>query len=140
MRRIWMGLFIAVLCLPLAFTIYLFAAAKLPALDRVTLALPMGVRAPVAEIAMSKTGHGKDSAKKMDRVLQLDPNNSAAWERRCTSARGERRNPKLHEGNRRRSDREGLLRIGHCPAGSQGLLRRRGIFQCGYKENQSRRC
>jgi tetratricopeptide (TPR) repeat protein len=83
-----MGLLIAVLCLPLAFTIYLFAAAKLPALDRVTLALPMGVRAPVAEIAMRKTGHGKDSAKKIDRVLQLDPNNSAAWERRCTSARG----------------------------------------------------
>jgi len=88
MRRIWMGLFIALLCLPLAFTIYLFAAAKLPALDRITLALPMGIRAPIAEIVMRKAGFGKDSAKQLDRVVLLDPENTTAWNRRCSAAKG----------------------------------------------------
>jgi tetratricopeptide (TPR) repeat protein len=88
MRRIWMGLLIAVLCLPLAFTIYLFAAAKLPALDRVTLALPMGVRAPIAEIVLKRSGYGKDAAKQLDRVILLDPGNTSAWNWRCSAATG----------------------------------------------------
>jgi tetratricopeptide (TPR) repeat protein len=88
MRRIWMGLFIALLCLPLAFTIYLFAAAKLPSLDRITLALPMGIRQPVAQIVMRGAGYGKDSTKKIDRVLLLDPENTTAWNRRCSAATG----------------------------------------------------
>jgi hypothetical protein len=45
--------------------------------------LPTGVQTTVADLILQKTGYGKDSAKRIDRALRFDPENPAAWTRRC---------------------------------------------------------
>ncbi|MEO6807098.1 MAG: hypothetical protein ABI209_13245 [Edaphobacter sp.] len=83
MRRVLWGLLIFLLCLPLAFVLWVAAAAKYPAMDSFTMTLPAGVRATVAELTMRNAGYGKDSAKAIDRTIAIDPDNSDAWSRRC---------------------------------------------------------
>jgi tetratricopeptide (TPR) repeat protein len=83
MRPVLWGLLIFVLCLPLAFVLWLVAAAKYPAMDSFTMTLPADVRATVAELTMRNAGYGKDSAKAIDRTIVLDPDNTDAWSRRC---------------------------------------------------------
>jgi tetratricopeptide (TPR) repeat protein len=85
MQRLLWGVFIVILSLPLLFAGYLFVAARSPALDRITLRLPMDVRSPVAQIALRSVGYGKGSSERIDRILQLDPENAVAWTRRCSN-------------------------------------------------------
>jgi len=87
MRRVGWALLVVVLCTPLAFTVYLVTAARYPALDRVTLTLPMAIRQPVAGIVMQKAGYGDKSTAAIDRVVRIDPDNGDAWSRRCTATR-----------------------------------------------------
>ncbi len=83
MRRILWGLLVFVVCLPLAFVLFLIPAAKFPAIDAFTRKLPTGIRSDVAELAMNNAGYGKDSSRTTDRALELDPDNPEAWSRRC---------------------------------------------------------
>jgi tetratricopeptide (TPR) repeat protein len=83
MRLVLWGLLIFVLCLPLAFVLWVAAAAKYPAMDPFTMTLPAGVRATVAELTLRNAGYGKDSTKAIDRTITLDPDNTDAWSRRC---------------------------------------------------------
>jgi tetratricopeptide (TPR) repeat protein len=83
MSRTVMAVIGVVVSLPLLFVIYLFTAASVPALDRVTISAGLGK--PVAEIAMNRAGYGKASLPKLERVLRLDPQNGQAWSRRCAN-------------------------------------------------------
>jgi len=83
MRKSVMVLIGVAACTPIAALASLFAAAHFSAMDRLTLAMPMSIRVPVAQIAMDKVGYGKDSTTKIDRVIKLDPENPDAWSRRC---------------------------------------------------------
>jgi len=85
MRKSVMVLIGVAACAPIAALASLFAAAHFSAMDRLTLALPMSVRVPVAQIAMGKVGYGKDSTQKIDRVIKIDPENPDAWSRRCNA-------------------------------------------------------
>jgi len=71
-RYLLFGLLVAVLCMPLAFVAFLLTAANVPAMDRLTLAMPHTVRAAVAQLAVSRGG-GFSNKKTHDRVLRLDP-------------------------------------------------------------------
>lgn len=84
MRPVLWGLLFAVFCMPLVFVLFLISAAKYTALDALTLKLPIGIRAPVAELALHNVGFGKESSARLDRVIRLDPDSSDAWSRRCT--------------------------------------------------------
>ncbi len=66
----------------LAGFVLLCAEARFAHLDGFTVALPGSVRALVATIAVQESDISPDS---LDRALALDPDNSAAWSRRCTS-------------------------------------------------------
>ncbi len=83
-RYLLFGLLVAVLCTPLLFVAFLLAAAQLPALDRVTMAMPMSFRSAVASIAVrnarSEHGHGA----KLARALRLDPQASQIWPEVCS--------------------------------------------------------
>ncbi len=83
MRPVLRGLLVFVLCLPLAFVLYLVAAAKYPAMDGFTAKLPATVGAAVAQIALQRVPVDKKEAKALDRVIRLDPENTGAWSRRC---------------------------------------------------------
>jgi len=91
MRMVWFTLLVLVVCTPLALVSLLFAEAKLPAMDRLTLAEPMGVRSTIAEIAMGSVGYGKEAESKIGRVLKLDPENAGARSRECALASNTRR-------------------------------------------------
>ncbi len=86
MRMVWFTLLVLVVCTPLVLVLLLFAEAKLPAMDRLTLAEPMSVRSTIAEIAMGNAGYGKDAEPKIGRVLKLDPANGDARSRECDLA------------------------------------------------------
>jgi tetratricopeptide (TPR) repeat protein len=84
MRYVWFGLLVLVVSAPLVLVSILFAEAKLPALDALTLREPMGVRKTIAEVAMNEAGYGKEAKPKLERVLRLDPENPDVWARRCS--------------------------------------------------------
>jgi tetratricopeptide (TPR) repeat protein len=83
MRSVLWGLLIFVVCLPLAFVLFLIPAAKFPAMDAFTMKLPMGIRSAVAEMTLNNADYGKDSSKATDRAIQFDPDNAEAWAQRC---------------------------------------------------------
>lgn len=83
MRPVLWGLLVFVICLPLAFVLFLIAAAKYPAFDALTVKLPTGVRTTIADLTLRNAGYGKDSIKRVDRAIELDPENADAWSRRC---------------------------------------------------------
>ena len=83
MRPVLWGLLVFVLCLPLAFVLFLIAAARYPAMDSFTMKLPDGIRATVAELILRKAPYANVSAKLVDRAIELDPENADAWARRC---------------------------------------------------------
>jgi tetratricopeptide (TPR) repeat protein len=83
MRPVLWGLLIVVVCMPLAFVLFLVTAAKYPVLDPFTMKLPSDVRAAVADLTLRKAGVGKDSAKLVNRAIELDPESADAWGRRC---------------------------------------------------------
>jgi tetratricopeptide (TPR) repeat protein len=83
MRPVLWGLFVFIVCLPMAFVLLIIAAAKYPAMDAFTMKLPTDVRTAVADLTLRNAGYGKDSAKGVDRAITLDPDNADAWGRRC---------------------------------------------------------
>jgi len=83
MRPVLWGLLVFVVCLPLAFVLFLVAAAKYPALDALTVKLPTGIRTTVADLTLRNAGYSKNSIKLVDRVIELDPESADAWSRRC---------------------------------------------------------
>jgi hypothetical protein len=83
MRPVLWGFLVFVVCLPLAFVLFLVAAARYPVTDSFTMTLPTGIRAAVAELTLRNAGYGKDSAKLVDRAIKLDPESADAWGRRC---------------------------------------------------------
>ncbi len=85
-RYVLFGLLVAVLCSPLILVGLLLTASAVPAMDRVTLAMPRGVRTIVAKVAMQKVGYGKDAEPKSRRAIRLDPENAEAWSRLCSLA------------------------------------------------------
>jgi tetratricopeptide (TPR) repeat protein len=70
-------------CGPLVFVLLIVAGARYPAMDAFTMKLPAGFRTAVADLTLRNTGFGKDSAKGIDRAINLDPENVDAWARRC---------------------------------------------------------
>jgi tetratricopeptide (TPR) repeat protein len=85
MRPVLWGLLVFVVCLPLAFVLFLIASARYPALDALTVKLPEGIRTTVADLTLRNAGYGKDSVKLVDRAIELDPESADAWSRRCHS-------------------------------------------------------
>ena len=83
MRPVLWGLLVFAVCLPLVFVLFLVAAAKYSALDALTVKLPAGIRTTVADLTLRNAGYGKDSVKLVDRAINLDPDSSDAWGRRC---------------------------------------------------------
>jgi hypothetical protein len=88
-RYLLFGLLVAVICTPLVLVLFLITAGTVPALDRLTLTLPEGVRTSIAEVALNRAGYGKVAEPKLRRVLRLDPQNPAAWSRLCSIATGD---------------------------------------------------
>src|SRR5580704_17272026 len=72
MRLVW-ALLVCILCLPLAFVLYLVAAARYPSMDGFTARLPPVVGSAVSQIALRRAGYGKDDGNAIHRALQLDP-------------------------------------------------------------------
>jgi tetratricopeptide (TPR) repeat protein len=83
MRPVLWGLFVFIICLPMAFVLLIVAAAKFPAMDAFTMKLPADIRTAVADLTLQNAGYGKDSAKGIDRAIKLDPDSADAWGRRC---------------------------------------------------------
>jgi len=84
MRKVWFGLIVLAVCTPIALVALLLAAVQFPAMDKVTLAMPPDVRATVAAIVIQRSGYGKDSLGKIQRVLRLQPENPKAWSGLCS--------------------------------------------------------
>jgi hypothetical protein len=82
MRLVW-ALLVCILCLPLAFVLYLVAAARYPSMDGFTARLPPVVGSAVSQIALRRAGYGKDDGNAIHRALQLDPESADAWTRLC---------------------------------------------------------
>jgi len=82
MRPVLWGLLLTVVCLPMAFVLFLVAAG-VPAFDVFTTKLPSGIRSSVADVTLSKAGYEKNARAVIDRVIRLDPENADAWGRRC---------------------------------------------------------
>jgi tetratricopeptide (TPR) repeat protein len=59
--------------------------ARFPGLDSVTVHEPRPMRTLVGRLALREYGSGEAD---LDRVIRLDPNNTLAWERRCTAFLG----------------------------------------------------
>jgi len=90
MRPVLWGLFVFIVCLPMAFVLLIMAAAKYPAMDAFTMKLPAEVQTTIADLILQETGYGKDSAKGIDRALRFDPENpdsspATSMMRDCTS-------------------------------------------------------
>jgi hypothetical protein len=68
MKRWWMAAGIAVMCLPMAFVIWLMLSAYWPKMDAVTLKLPMGLRSLVAEVVVK---NDVSRAKRLDADVQM---------------------------------------------------------------------
>ena len=83
---VWYVLLVVAVSLPLALVSVLLAEAYSPRLDRLTLALPAGVRTAVAAMAMNNAGFGAQARAKVERVLKLDPANADAHSRMCQIA------------------------------------------------------
>lgn len=88
MRKALLGCGVAVLCLPLTFVLWLMIAGAWPAMDRITLHLPMSIRETVASVAMQNVGWGKNAQLKLQRVLRLSPDDATAWTRSCEMTAG----------------------------------------------------
>jgi hypothetical protein len=84
MRKVLTIAGIVLLCMPTLFVGWLLAAARLSALDPLTLHLPMPLRSLVAEVAMKRVNPFRPSAA-VDRVLRLDPQNVGALQHRCSA-------------------------------------------------------
>jgi len=84
MRKILTIAGIVLLCMPTLFVSWLLAAARLPALDPLTMHLPMPMRSLVAEVAMKRVRPYQPSPI-LARVLRLDPSNPEAWRHRCNT-------------------------------------------------------
>lgn len=91
MRLLW-GLLVFVLCLPLAFVLYLVAAARYPSMDGFTAKLPAVVGGAVAQIELQRAGYGKNERKGVDRAIRLDSGNADAWSRLCRLETNEKAN------------------------------------------------
>jgi tetratricopeptide (TPR) repeat protein len=89
MRYFWPGLLAIVVFGPLAMLAMLLAEAAFPALDDVTLAMPLGMRAMVSQMALRQAGDDAETERKVFRVVKLDPENEAAWGRLCGMERGD---------------------------------------------------
>jgi tetratricopeptide (TPR) repeat protein len=87
-RYVLFGLLVAVVCAPLFFVAFLLTAANVPAMDRLTLAMPQTIREAVAQLALNSHG-AKDKATRA-RVLMLDPSNDQLNGRVVTLVRGGR--------------------------------------------------
>jgi tetratricopeptide (TPR) repeat protein len=83
MRLVLWSLLVFVVCLPLAFVLYLVAAARYPAMDNFTAKLPATVGSAVSEITLRRAGFGKDEEQAVNRALRLDPESADAWSRLC---------------------------------------------------------
>jgi tetratricopeptide (TPR) repeat protein len=83
MRPVLWGLLGFVVCLPLAFVLFIVFAARYPAMDTFTMKLPAAVQSTVSDLVVQKAGYGKESAQSIDRALRFDPDNPDAWTRRC---------------------------------------------------------
>ena len=81
MSELWRGLCIAILCA----IALLSLAARFPALDTISLDLPHPLRSLVATLAVRES---TPVAGSLDRALAIDPDNAAAWGRRCTAYMG----------------------------------------------------
>ena len=82
-RYVLFGLLVAAVCTPLFFVAFLLTAANVPALDKLTMAMPHTIRAAVAELALG-SGGGAANKKTHDRVLKLDPQNDQARSGGCS--------------------------------------------------------
>jgi tetratricopeptide (TPR) repeat protein len=80
MRRWVFTLLVLLACTPLIAMTLIFAAARFAWMDRVTLALPSGVRTVVGQVAATIDPNTPATT---DRVLRLDTENATAWSRRC---------------------------------------------------------
>jgi hypothetical protein len=91
----WKVLIPLLVSLPLILISLIFAAARWPAFDPITLRTPMPIRAKVAGAVMSMKGWGDEGT--WDRVIRLDPNNREARKQRCYSFAGQ--GPSMHVDN-----------------------------------------
>src|ERR1700751_1167898 len=83
MRFVLWGLFVFIVCLPLMFVLYLFVAARYPAMDHFTGKLPTTVSSAVSDIILQKAVFGKDERETVNRAIGVDPENADAWTRLC---------------------------------------------------------
>jgi tetratricopeptide (TPR) repeat protein len=83
MRPVLWALLVFVVCLPLAFVLYLVVAARYPGMDGFTAKMPAPVGAAVAQIALQRARFSKDEGKVVERAIRLDPESADAWGRRC---------------------------------------------------------
>lgn len=78
MRVFWRSL----LLFGVGSSVMLLGAARLCLLDPLTVRMPHAVRSAVATLAVHENGIGPNA---LNRALRLDPDNAAAWGRRCTA-------------------------------------------------------
>ncbi len=78
MREIWRMTLLAAVSVTLMFA----AAARICKLDPVTMRMPHFVRSMVATLAVHENTIGPNA---LNRALTIDPQNTAAWSRRCTA-------------------------------------------------------
>lgn len=83
MRKTLWILFIFVLCLPMIFVGWLVLATRSARMDSTTMNLSPGLRSMVADGVLQAAGYGKKSLPSLYRVVMLEPDNSAAWDRLC---------------------------------------------------------
>jgi tetratricopeptide (TPR) repeat protein len=69
----------------LAFSALIVVEARFAVFDGLTVHEPGPMRSLVGRLALRESGSGNAD---LDRVLVLDPNNTLAWERRCTAFLG----------------------------------------------------
>jgi tetratricopeptide (TPR) repeat protein len=90
MRAIWIRLVLISACV----CVVLLAEARFTALDGFTLKMPHPLRAIVATLTVHENGA---SAAALDRALTIDPDNTAAWGRRCSAYVGKDATERLYD-------------------------------------------
>jgi tetratricopeptide (TPR) repeat protein len=87
-RILLFTLLVVVVSLPLLVVSLLYAATYVPALDRVTLAMPMSIRSTVAEGVLKQPAAGDRYELKVRRALKLDPSSADALGDLCSIETG----------------------------------------------------